>query len=275
MTKGVFYAVIGAIAIAVAGATYAYVQRPERAVSNALQKLGEADTQGFEAQIMLDNPQATQQILQNAGSLTLALNGSFDRRGEERDSIVSDININAQTEGVTVALNGQLRLIGDQAYLLVQQSPSAIPLLAALKDKWVELPRGEVKEASTPEEGSPLLARVEKAGREKVGDVSTVKYEAVATQTGIVRFMDNIAQLLGTRLSDQQITTIQNSLANTQELPVALWVTPGSHELVQLETRLGDSGTRYLIKFHDRNEPVEHTVPDGAKPIQEVLPQGQ
>ncbi|MEK7557338.1 MAG: hypothetical protein AAB538_05150 [Patescibacteria group bacterium] len=273
MNKGAFYAGIIVLVLIVGGGMYAYVQRPARAVSNAVQKLGQAETQHFDATVTLDNPAATQPLLQGAGTLTARLNGSYDRRGEQRDTLVTELTINTQTEGVTIELAGELRFIDDHAYLFVKKSPTAIPLLIKLKDQWVELPRGRAQEARAQSDEGPLFMSVKRVGREQVDGRGTVKYETVATQRVVVAFMDRIAQLLGTQLTDQQVGTIRQNLAGVEELPVTLWVTPLRHELVQLETRLGDGGTRYTIKFSERNELVDHTAPEGARPIQEVLQQ--
>lgn len=263
---------IGLVVVA-AAATYLYIQQPKRAVANAVQKISEAQTQRFEAVIGLDNPAATQALLQNASKLTITLDGSFDRRRQERDSLVTNVFINAETEGVKLELEGELRFIDDKAYVLVKKSPAAIPLLAALKETWVELPRGETAETPGEPGSEPLFTSVDQAGREKVGETSAVKYEVKASQRAIVGFMGHVAQLLGTRLTDEQVSALRGNLAGIEELPATLWITPMSHELVQLETRLGDTGTRYTIKFGERNQPVDHAIPEGVKPIQEVLSQ--
>ncbi len=271
MHKGAFYSLLGAIAILVIGGTYAYAQRPERAVSNAAQKLAQAKTGHFHAVISLaDNP-AAKSILTEATSMNVTLDGSFDRHGEERDSVVSDIVLNAKGDSVTLEIGGELRLIGDKAYLLVKKAPAAIPLLAKLKDTWAELPRGANAESAVSAAGGPLFHGVKSAGREEIAGKPARKYEATATEQGIINFMDNIASLLGTQLTDQQISDLRANLEKADSLPVTLWITPWRQELVQLTADLPGNAVRYTIMFSDRNQDVAHAIPEGSRPIKEVL----
>lgn len=288
MRKGAFYSLLGVLAVIAIGGTYLYAQRPERAVSNAVRKLAQAQTEHFHAVIALDGNPAIQSLLAEATSLNITLDGSFDRHGEDRaaqkgeprpsdgrDSLVSDITINAKSDSVTLEIGGELRLIGDKAYLLVKKAPAAVPLLAALKDKWVELPRGSAPENKSAPENAPLFHEVKSVGREDVNGQTTKKYAVTATEQGIILFMDNIAGVLGTQLSDQQIGNLRTSLEKTDALPVELWVTPWSQEMVQLQASIPGNPATYTITFSDRNRPVSHTVPEGVRPIQEVLKQGQ
>lgn len=274
MKKGVFYGLLGIIAIVVVGGTYIYSQHPARAVSNAVKKLAEAQTEHFHAVIALDSNPAIQSLLAEATSLNITLDGTFDRHGQERDSVVTDLTINAKSDSVTLEIGGELRLIGDKAYLLVKKAPAAVPLLARLKDKWVELPRGSATDAAVANNSSgPLFHDVKSAGREEINDQTTRKYSTTATEQGILLFMDNVASILGTKLSDQQITNLRDSLEKADALPVELWVTPWSQELLQLQASIPGSAVKYTITFNDRNKKVDHTAPEGAKPIQEVLQQ--
>lgn len=271
MSKKVSYVVLAALIILALLGVYAYTQRPARAVSNAVQKLGQTETARFRAEIALDQAPAAQALLKEATGLIITLNGSFDRKGAERDSLASDITINAKSDSVSLDLNGELRLLGDKAYLLVKTAPSAIPVLAALKDKWVELPRGgQVAGATTASEG-PLFQEVNRVGREEVDGRSAVKYEAIATEQGVVALMNNIANMLGTALTDDQIGQLRSNLSGIQNLPITLWITPFSHELVRLQAELPNGSVRYTLTFFDRNQPVDHTIPDSAKPVNEVL----
>lgn len=271
MPKKTFYIVLATVILLALIGLYVYTQRPARAVSNAIQKLGQAETSHFRAEIALDQAPAAQALLKEATGLTIVLDGSFDRKGTERDSLASDITINAKSDSVSLDLNGEMRLIGDQAYLLVKTAPSAIPVLAALKDKWVELPRGGQVAAATTSSESPLFQAVQRLGREEVNGQSTVKYEAIATEPGVVALMNNIAGMLGTALTDDQIGQLRNNLSGIQNLPITLWITPLSHELVQLQAQLPNGAVRYTLTFSDRNQSVDHTVPDGAKPVNDIL----
>lgn len=271
MKKGVLWTIVGGLVIIAGVSVYVYTQRPSRVVSNAIGKLAQAETSRFTAEIALAQTPAAQALLSEATALNITLNGSFDRRGAERDSVASHIAVSAKSESVSLDLNGELRLVGDQAYLLVQTAPNAIPLLAALKDTWVELPRGGQVAAATTAPSGPLFQSIRKQGREEIHDRSTIKYEAVATEQGVLALMNNIAGMLGTALTDDQLGQLRSNLAGLQNLPVTLWVTPFSHELVQLQAQLPDGAVRYTLSFSDRNQPVDHAIPEGAKPINEVL----
>lgn len=273
MQKGVFYSLLGAVAVLVIGATYAYAQRPERAVSNAVVKLAQAKTGHFRASVALDQNQAAQSLLAEATAMTITLDGSLQREAGGPASLVSEVTINAKGESVTLEISGELRLIGDKAYLLVKKAPAAIPLLAKLKDRWVELPRGSGAAKAVSETSGPFFHDVKSAGREKIAEKKAVKYETTATEQGIISFMDSVANLLGTQLTDQQIGNLRANLEKVDSLPVTLWVTPWSQELVRLEAQLPGNSVRYTITFSDRNKPVAHEIPPDAKPIKEVLGQ--
>ena len=276
MSKPIFFAIIAGLAVVVIGGTYAYTQRPERVVGNALQKLADTEEQHFVAEIALGSSPATEQLLGEPAQVVITLDGSFDRNEDERDSLATNVDIGAASDSVSFQIAGEMRFIGDSAYIYVQKVPPAVPQLAAIKNQWVSLPRGGqvagLSAEASAEEG-PLLANVKKIGSEKINDVSAVKYEAVATDVAVVRLMDHIARLLGTSLTADQIDSLRANLQGASELPVTLWVTPASHRLVKLETRLnpGQSQVRYTITFPEKDEPVSHTPPERSAPLQEVV----
>lgn len=281
MSKRAFYLALAAVTLFALVGLYTYTQRPSRVVSNAISKLGQAETQHFRAEIALDQTPAAQALLKEATNLTITLDGSFDRKGAERaaegeprqgrDSLVTHIAVNAKSDSVSLDINGELRLIGDKAYLLVKTAPAAVPVLAALKDKWVELPRGGQVAAAVAAPQHPLFQEVKRLGREQVDGRSAVKYETIATEQGVVSLMNNIAGMLGTELTDDQLGQLRGNLSGIQNLPITLWISPVQHELLKLEAALPNSGVRYTLTFSDRNQSVDHTVPEGAKPVSEVL----
>lgn len=240
-----------------------FAQRPQRVVDSAVEKLAAAQTQHFNAEISLGKTPTADALLKEATDLTLTLDGSFDRRGQDRDSLVSDITINAKSDSVTLEIAGELRLIDDKAYLFVKKAPAAIPLLAKLKDQWAELPRGEASSpAAAPAEGT-LVTNVKRVDRGK--------YEAVATEAGIVSFMNHVAQILGTQLTDQQVGQLRGNIASAESLPVALHISPVGHELEKIEVQLPNGGVHYTISFSERNSPVNHEFPKDIKPIRDIL----
>lgn len=266
MNRGIVLGIVITTALVAVG-TYAAIQRPHRVVESAVEKLATAQTQRFNAQISLGKTPAADALLllKEATDVTVTLDGSFDRRGDARDSLVSDITMSAQSDSVTLEIAGELRFIDDQVYLFVKKAPAAIPLLAKLKDQWAQLPRGEVSQAAAASEDKPLFAEVKR--------VEAGKYQAVATEAEIVSFMNHLAQILGTQLTDQQVEQLRQNIASVASLPVQLQVTPWSHELERLEVPLPGSGVKYTISFSDRNKPVNHEIPEGARPIREILGQ--
>lgn len=262
MSRGIVLGVAISLIVIIAGA-YAVSQRPQRVVDSAAQKLASAQTQHFHAEISLGKTPASDALLKEATDLTLTLDGSFDRRGEARDSLVSNVTINAKSDSVTLEIAGELRFIDDEAYLFVKKAPAAIPLLARLKDQWAELPRGQASETTTGPMSGPLFTKAKKVGRGT--------YEAVATETGIVSFMNHIAQILGTQLTGEQIGQLRQNIASVESLPVQFQVTPWSRKLARLEVQLPGSGVKYTISFSDRNKIVNHEAPSDAKPIRDIL----
>ena len=274
MQKGAFYGLITLLVVAAIAGVYFYTQQPARAVTNAVQKLGTAETQQFTATVDLGTSTATQQLLGEPANVTIKLTGSFDRRGEERDSLISDIDITASTESVTVKITGEVRFIDDQAFIFVAKAPAVIPILSKLKGQWVALPRGGSAEVSDIEIDGPLFTKVSRDGREKVTGKSTVKYETVATEHALISILSHIAQLLGSSLTSEQINNMSANLQNIEQLPISLWITPWGHDLVQLELILGSPDGEqitYTLAFTERNKSVDHQIPAETITIEEAL----
>lgn len=271
MRKGVFAGLVVALALLIMVGMYAYARQPSRAVSNAVSKLASARTQHFHAVIALEKNPAIQSLVAEATSMTVTLDGSWKREPDSATSLVSDITMNTKSEAITLEMGGQLRLIGDKAYLLVAKAPAAVLMLAKLKDQWAELPRGNAPQNPAPSASGPLFQDVKSGRREKIDGQTTIKYETHVTEQGMIRFMDNLASILGTRLTDQQIENLRANLKNVDSLPVTLWVTPWSQELVQLEVQVPESAVRYTISFSGRNRAVSHEIPPDARPIRDIL----
>lgn len=273
MKKGVAIIVGGVVLVILAGLFWQY-QRPERLVTTAVSKLVDAQSQKFAATIELGNAPATQALLGEAGTINLTLNGSYDRPEEKRPSLETTIVVLAKTDSVSMQLEGELRLIEDKAYLFVKTAPQRIPALAQLRGKWVELPRGNASEAPASELSGPLFANVKRAGRETINKQSTSKLTGEATSTAIVRFLEGVAEIVGTSLTNEQLASLQSSLTSKETVPVTLWVAPWSRQLRQVSLALqgpNNQRTSYTIQFSDPNQKTTITVPEGAQTLNAAL----
>jgi hypothetical protein len=261
--------------VVIAGASlWWYWQRPTKVVDDALAQLGTADTQHFHAVVVLENAAATQQILGEQGQVELNIDGVFARQPEKRDALAMNIALTNKTESVSIQLEGELRFIEEQAYLLIKKAPQVVPLLAHIKGTWIRLPRGgqqKERETPTPEQ---LFTNINRQGTEKVADATARKYRAVATGAAVLHLLDGIAELLGTQLTEDQIAGIRQSLGEVQEMPVELWITPWKHELKQLKTVLavpGGNTINFTLTLQERNKPADITVPEGNVTLEETL----
>ncbi len=269
---------IGIVAIALfaaaAGSFWWFWQRPIKVISDAFASLADADTQQFSAAVLLENATATTQLLGEQGQVELNIDGSFARQDDKRDSLTMTVALTSKTESVSVQIEGEMRFIDEHAYILIKKAPQAVPLLAQLKGTWIRLPRGGQQTAPKVETNDQLFANIARQRRERIADATTNKYQATATTTAVLRLLDGIADLLGTRLTEEQIVGIRQSLAEVKEVPVELWITPLTHELKQLHTTFTVSGgntVSFTLALNDRNEPIDMAVPEGAVTLEEML----
>jgi hypothetical protein len=262
------------IVLLAAGGALWWRQRPAAVAEDALTKLGTARTQRFNAALTIDNTSASAGQLAQAAQVQLLLDGEFQRQEEERDSLSAKVQLATETEGLAIRIEGDTRFIGDKAYVRIATAPQTFPVLVQLKDKWVELPRGGAGEqGAAPTEGL-LFMEVEKTGSETVDDRRVSVYSAQATSAAVVRLLDNIADILGTRLTAEQIAGIQQGITGVETVPLTLKVTPWSHELIELSTTLaipGSNTVSFTLKPRDRNEALTITPPDGAVTLENAV----
>jgi hypothetical protein len=251
-----------------------YWTRPSRVVDTALAKLARSDTQHFYSAISITNPEASIDILGEKASVDLLVNGQFKREADRRDSLDATLQLTTKTETLTMLVEANARFIGDQAYFQITKAPPSLPLLAELKNIWIELPRGtQQSPAALPEQEDTFVSV--KAGPRQELDGTTVKaYQAVATSAAVIRMMDSIAQVLGTHLTAEQIASIQQGVANAENVPIELAITPWSNEIrrISLVTTVPGSNNNMSIelKFTERNKPVEIAVPTDAKKLSDI-----
>jgi hypothetical protein len=250
-------------------------QYPGHVVKASLGKLGAAKTQQFDASLVINNTEASQNLVGQQAQVQLLLGGEFERRQDERDSLAADVRLITETEGLTVNIEAATRFIGDKAYLQITKSPPSLPVLIQLKNQWLELPRGDAATAETAKPTGPLFINVQRIGRdEKIDGQTVTAYTADATAGAIVRLLDNMADILGTRLTAEQIDNVRRGITGIETVPVQLWITPFSHELVKLSSTLtvpGSNTITFELKPTDRNKLVEITVPEGAVTLEGAI----
>lgn len=263
-----------AVAVAVVGGALLYGQRPTRVAEAAITTLSEARTARFTATLELENAQATQQQLGELGTVEITLDGVFERRDNEPDAIAADVAFATKTESISVTVDGEVRFVGDKAYLNIEKTPPTFAALNQLKGQWLFFERGASPEAATAHEAAPPFVSVTRRGMGDVQGEQVVVYDAVATDEAVITMMDGIAELLGTRLTQDQITDLRDSVTKVSQVPVELKVRRWSNELRQLSTVLevpGGNTVRFTLTPKELNTPVEITAPDGAVSISEAV----
>lgn len=274
MPRHFLIVVLISLVVLATGGGLAWANRPEAVVARALGHVRAATTADFVANIGLENNPSTQALLGESGSVGIDVAGSWERQ-DGPDSLATHVTLTTQTSSVQVKIQGELRLISDKLYLLITTTPQAFPALVQLKDQWIVMDRGASEEntpAAAPD--SSLFASVDRDGVEKIGDVSTVKYVAAANNEAVVSFMDSLAGILGTSLSEAQVSQIRGSVAEVKSLPIDIWVARGTSDLQQLKTALtvpGGNAVNFTLQFNSLNQPAEIKVPDGARSIEEIL----
>ncbi len=274
MSKRVIFRIILAVLVLLVGSLAVYWTRPSRVVEDALAKLSASDTQRFYSTISVTNPAASIDILGEKASIDLLINGQFKREADRRDSLDATIQLTTKTETLTMLIEANTRFIGDQAFFQITKAPPSLPVLAQLKNIWIELPRGTQQSPSTLPDPETTFIDVKSGSREDL-DGTTVKiYHATATSAAVIRMMDAIAQVLGTHLTAEQITNIQQGIANAETVPIELAITPWTNEIrrISLNTTVPGSNNNMSIelKFIDRNAPVEIAAPADAKKISDI-----
>lgn len=275
--KRLAFSMIGGLLL-ISLATFIWLrQRPVRVVEAAIQKLVEAQTQGFKSVIRIENSQATQEILGEQATIELNVDGVYAREEDKRDSVDAQVLLTTKTDSVTLSVEGNVRFIDNKAYFEVTKAPMSFPAIAALKGQWIEMPRGEGTEGNKVENDEPMFTEVKKGKAWRAQDKKARTYNATATRAAVIGMLDGVARILGTHLSDEQVQSIREGIANTETLPVDLAVAPWRRELYQIKTVAtvpGNSNNISVeINLADRNKKVEITAPEGARKLEDLATQ--
>lgn len=274
MQRRYFWALIVLIPLAVLIAAVAFLQRPTMVVERALDQLGKAETARYTALLTLENAQATQQVLGEQGAVEVTLDGVFARAADTPDTLQADVAFLTKTESVTVNVAGEVRFIGDRVYALVESAPPMFAALAQLKGQWLELPRGTKGDTAAHEVPDELFTDVRRTGVKELNGEQVVTYHAEAKEEGIITMMDGIAELLGTRLTNDQIADLRSSVERVERVPVELAIRRWSRDLRELSTVLtmpGGNTVRFTLTIHETNQPVQVTPPENAASLESLL----
>jgi hypothetical protein len=253
-----------------------YVRRPERVVNLALSRADAATSHAFTSTLALANNEQTKNLLGEEGKLELNLDGVYQQGPANATELESKVFASIVTESVTVQLTGEVRLIGGQAYFLINKAPAALPFLQPFKGRWIQLPprTTDTQPLLSSGSGDPILSEINFLGKEEVADQPTNHYQAQASRTAVIHFLNKLASLLGSSLSSEQLAELNTTTQDISDLPLDLWITPYSLELRRLATALSAPSGNIIdltLTLTKPNQPVSVTTPEGAVPIEEVL----
>lgn len=273
MSQRTFWLILIGAALIIAGAAVAYANRPAAAVERAFTNLAKATTADFSTQINIGNSTATSALLGEEGSIDLVLDGVWAEQAGP-DALSTKVTFTTQTESVSIKIKGEVRLVDDKLYFLITNTPPAFPALVQLKGQWLAIDRG----ASQGEAASALLtadkfSRIDRVGVEKIGDEPSVHYAATATDEAIIGLMDNLAGILGTSLSADQISQIRDSVSQVKTVPLDIWIKRWGSDIRQLKATIavpGGNSVQFTLRFNQLNQEVSITAPSGAKSLQEL-----
>lgn len=269
-----FLVISTVVLVAVIVAAVWWWRHPEHVVAAAASKLAEAETQSFTADLTIANSGATEQLIGQRATVAVRLKGAFARRESERDALTADVELVTETEGITLRIEGNTRFVGDKAYVRITKAPATFPLLARLKDQWIELPRGGESEGSVTAANQPMFTKVERAGRTSISEQSATSFRAQATSQAVIRLLDGIADVLGTRLTAEQIDGIRQNVAADTTVPVQLAISPWTHEILQLSATLSapnQNQISFVLTLADRNRSQDIAAPDGAQSLEGIV----
>ncbi len=250
--------------IIIIGGVFWWWSRPELVIKRAINNLQSAEAQQFNAVITLTDAPATSQLLGEPTQLQFQADGIYDKSAAPA-SISADITITAQAESLTLLITGQVKLIGDKAFLLVTKAPAAFPILAATKGQWIELPRGRKISRNNLTADENLFTGVSRSERIKINDQKFRSYAARVAPPAVLTFIDGLTSDLG--LDNAQLNTYRAIISDLEYLPVTLAITPWSNKVRYINTTLDLPDNNLLeltINFNDQNKLVNIDPPSDA-----------
>lgn len=252
---------------------YAYWYRPQAVVQRAIAQLGKTNTAHYQAKVTFESSPAAGQGQTDNGSVEVDLDGAYERAVQGKDSITANAQLLSKAEGIAVTTEGEARLIGDKVYFLIKTTPSTLPALVALRGQWIELPRNDGAGSDEAKSLPITFANVSWPKREKIDSAGVSVYQANAAPDTIIRLMDELAGVLGTSLTSEQINSLRQSISQMKEIPVSIAVTPWRNELKQIKIALPGTSTssvQAILTFKDRNKPVSIEKPEKAMTLEQL-----
>jgi hypothetical protein len=277
MKFGKFSISIILIIIVVVGGTL-YWFNTHASIDKAMNNLSYLKTSEYTAHVVLNNTSATQQLLGENGTIDITLAGAFDRKVQPAN-LQAELNLAVKTNSVSLGLDGELKMIKDKFYAIINTAPASIPLFAQLKGQWIEMPRNASNTNSSVELPSTnLLTKITRVGNESINNENTVHYKAVATSDAIVAMTTNMAHIIGSQLTSAQADEIRAGVTKTGDVPVDLWITPWSNQMRKMSAVIpvpNSNTINFDLTLINGNKSVDITVPQGAETLQQAAKNAQ
>ncbi len=248
-------------------------QRPSFVVNRSFQKLAYSRTQSFDGHIMLTNLEATQSLIGEGASLNVNFDGVFERTSP-RNSLKTHILISTDTDSVTMRIEGDIIFINEDAFIRITKAPPTIPLLSQFKNQWIKTNRGGEETDSQLKDDELLIKNIRKTGKTEVNDNSVTTYEISTSTTAVLHFLDQIASILGTRLTAEQVNNFKNNVSNAEDIKTTVGVSKWSHSLHLVNTSItmpGGNTVVFTLHLNNRNKKVDISPPDQARSLEEII----
>jgi len=270
------YIIIAVPLIIIVALLYVW-QRPSFVVNRAFEKLSHSRTESFNGHIAITNLQATQSLIGEGASLNINYDGVFERTSP-RNSLKTHILLSTDTDSVTMRIEGDIIFIDNDAFIRISKAPPAIPVLSQLKDQWIKTNRGGGETASQLDENEPLFSNVKETGQADVNNRTVTTYEISTSTTAVLHFLDQVADILGTRLTADQVANFRNNVSSAQEITTTVGVSKWTHTLHSINTSItmptGNTVT-FTLNLNNRNKEVEISPPEQALSLQDIINNAQ
>lgn len=251
--------------------------RPSAVLNRSIQKLSQLKTAHIITHVTLANSSTTQQLLGEEGAVNLIIDGQYAKQASEPDNLAAHINLTISTDSVSVTIDGEARLINDKIYLLVNKAPAAIPTLEQIKGRWISFDR--TAQNTTPKSDSVAIADlftdVQQQGIATINGQKTVHYNVQATKQAVIQFVDTLANVLGSRLSKDQLQTLEQDITTNSLLPTDIYISFWPNNIRQITSHLqAPSGNdiNLSVLIDKPNQPVQIETPQ-AITIEDLINQ--
>ena len=227
--------------------------------------------------IIISNLEASQALLGEGASLDVAFDGVFERTSP-RNSLKTHVLLSTDTESVTMRIEGDIIFLNDDAFIRITKAPPAIPALSQLKNQWIKTNRGGGETNSQLNEDEPLFTNVRHTGRTNLNGRSVSTYEITTSTTAVLHFLDQVADILGTRLTADQIANFRNNVSSAQEIKTTVAASKWTHTLRSINSSItmpGRNSVTFTLNLNDRNKKVDITPPEQAVSLQDIINNAQ